>query len=85
MQDWVNGRLEALRKEMETGQARMQELERQVGQLRDMMLRISGAIQVLEELQEEAAADGSARSENGNGVHERAAVESRSGNTLLGA
>jgi hypothetical protein len=33
----------------------MQELERQLSQLRDTMLRISGAIQVLEELQAQAA------------------------------
>jgi predicted nucleic acid-binding Zn-ribbon protein len=44
-------RLDALRKEMAVGEQRMQDLERQLAQLRDTMLRISGAIQVLEELQ----------------------------------
>ena len=38
------------------GQHRMLDLERQLAQLRETMLRISGAIQVLEELQAEAAA-----------------------------
>ena len=48
-------RIDALRKEMEIGQQRMQDLERQLSQLRDTMLRISGAIQVLEELQAQTA------------------------------
>jgi len=51
MQEQVQARIEALRKELEVGEQRMQELERQLTQLRDTMLRISGAIQVLEELQ----------------------------------
>jgi hypothetical protein len=55
MHDELEVRLDALRKEMEAGQHRMQDLERQLSQLRDTMLRISGAIQVLEELQAQAA------------------------------
>lgn len=51
MHDQVQARLEALRKEMAAGQLRMQDLERQLAQVRDTMLRISGAIQVLEEMQ----------------------------------
>jgi prefoldin subunit 5 len=43
-------RLEQLNKEFETGRARFQELERQQVLLRERLLRISGAIQVLEEL-----------------------------------
>jgi predicted RNase H-like nuclease (RuvC/YqgF family) len=54
MQDKLQARIATLRKEMETGQQKMQELERQLAQLRDTMLRISGAIQVLEELQAQA-------------------------------
>jgi prefoldin subunit 5 len=55
MHDELQVRLDALRKEMEIGQQRMQDLERQLSQLRDTMLRISGAIQVLEELQAQGA------------------------------
>ncbi len=55
MHQQIQNRIETLRKEMEVGQQRMQDLERQLAQLRDTMLRISGAIQVLEELQAEAA------------------------------
>ncbi|MCW3050958.1 MAG: hypothetical protein JWN14_128 [Chthonomonadales bacterium] len=55
MNSEIQSRLDALRKEMEIGQQRMQDLERQLSQLRDTMLRISGAIQVLEELQTQAA------------------------------
>lgn len=54
MNDLVQVRLDALRKEMEAGQQRMQDLERQLAQVRDTMLRISGAIQVLEEIQAQA-------------------------------
>jgi len=71
MNDQVQVRLEALRKEMETGQQRMQDLERQLAQVRDTMLRISGAIQVLEEIQAQAAATG-ATSEKGNSADELA-------------
>jgi predicted nuclease with TOPRIM domain len=42
-------RLEELKREFETGQVRLRELEAQAAQLRETMLRISGAIQVLEE------------------------------------
>jgi prefoldin subunit 5 len=54
MHDQVQARIEALRKELEMGQRRMTDLDREMAQLRDTMLRISGAIQVLEELQAEA-------------------------------
>ena len=56
MTNQVQVRIESLRKELEVGQRRMHDLERELAQLRDTMLRISGAIQVLEELQAEAAA-----------------------------
>lgn len=55
MNDQVQSRLESLREEYEAGQARLRELERQQAQLTDTMLRISGAIQVLEELLVEEA------------------------------
>ena len=54
LHDQVRVRLEALRTELEAGQRRMLDLEREIAQVRDTMLRISGAIQVLEELQADA-------------------------------
>jgi prefoldin subunit 5 len=48
-------RLQELRTELEKGRQRMQMLERERQEIRDTMLRISGAIQVLEELGDGAA------------------------------
>ncbi len=50
MQDQLQSRLDSLKREFETGQARLRELEMQQMNLRETLLRISGAIQVLEEL-----------------------------------
>ena len=50
MQDQITSRLEELKQEYSRGQTRLQELEIQMAALRETMLRISGAIQVLEEL-----------------------------------
>jgi predicted nuclease with TOPRIM domain len=50
MRDEIRTRLEQLKKEFETGQRKLQELETQQSLLRETLLRISGAIQVLEEL-----------------------------------
>ena len=49
MQEQLKQRLEELRKQFETGQARLRELETEQTYVRETMLRISGAIQVLEE------------------------------------
>jgi len=46
----VQTRLEDLKKELETGQAELQQVDRQRAYLRETILRISGAIQVLEEM-----------------------------------
>ena len=46
----VRRRLRKLRSELSLGESEFQELQRRQGQLRDTLLRISGAIQVLEEL-----------------------------------
>jgi hypothetical protein len=50
MQEQIQARLEELRKELETGQAELQKVEMQRTYLHEMVLRISGAVQVLEEL-----------------------------------
>ncbi len=50
MREQMQARLATLKQEFETGQARHQELDRQQMSLRETLLRISGAIQVLEEL-----------------------------------
>jgi len=55
MQEKIQARIDTLKKELETGQQRMQDLEGQMARLRETMLRISGAIQVLTELQAETA------------------------------
>lgn len=55
MQQAVRGRIASLKKELEAGQGRLQELERQQMYLRDTLLRISGAIQVLEEVLKESS------------------------------
>jgi prefoldin subunit 5 len=47
----MNDRLIQLKKELEKGHQQMALLEQRRQELRDMVLRISGAIQVLEELQ----------------------------------
>ncbi len=50
MQEELERRLDELKKEFEAGQTRLRDLEMQQAHLRETLLRISGAIQVLEEL-----------------------------------
>lgn len=52
MNESIKERLTALRAEFDKGQKRLGELEAQQSDLRSKLLRISGAIQVLEELLE---------------------------------
>ena len=49
MEEQLQKRLEELKKDFEIGQARLKELETEQAYVRETMLRISGAIQVLEE------------------------------------
>jgi hypothetical protein len=50
MREKLQARLEILKREDRAGQARLREVEQQLTTLRETLLRISGAIQVLEEL-----------------------------------
>jgi len=49
MQEQLTNRLRELKAEFEAGQAKLAEIEGQANNLRSIILRISGAIQVLEE------------------------------------
>ena len=55
--DEIQSRLGKLRADYERGRLQLQELTQQETVLRDALLRISGAIQALEELVSEASAD----------------------------
>ncbi|HEX2092105.1 MAG TPA: hypothetical protein VHG28_06865 [Longimicrobiaceae bacterium] len=50
MQETIESRLEELKQEYARGQTRLREVEAQQAALRETLLRISGAIQVLEEV-----------------------------------
>ena len=50
MRQRVQARLAELRLELERGQAEVEQTERRIAYLREMLLRIGGAAQVLEEL-----------------------------------
>jgi len=50
MREQLQTRLAELKHEFETGQTKLKDLERQQAYLSETLLRISGAIQVLEEL-----------------------------------
>jgi predicted nuclease with TOPRIM domain len=56
MREQMQARLEALKKELETGQAELQKVEMQRTYLHETVLRISGAVQMLEELLREGQA-----------------------------
>jgi hypothetical protein len=66
MREQAQMRLEVLKKELETGQAELERIEKQRAYLHETVLRISGAVQVLEELLAEVQAaeqDGSGPAE----------------------
>jgi prefoldin subunit 5 len=68
MSEQARGRLEELRHEYEVGQRRLQELMAQEVAIRETLLRISGAIQVLEELTGDEPQPSPATSVPGAGV-----------------
>ena len=55
MKEQIERRLQELRVEMENGQKMLSEMEAKEAHLRSTLLRISGAIQALEELLNEAS------------------------------
>jgi hypothetical protein len=58
MKEKIEARLAELRTEFETGQRMLAELEEKREKLRESMLRIAGAIQVLEEVGGEVGGEG---------------------------
>jgi hypothetical protein len=81
MREQLLQRVEALKNEFQTGQQMLRELETQQSLCRERLLRISGAIQVLEELlapKSSAASAGSdpfGRDDGGQLVNQRAGAE----------
>jgi hypothetical protein len=76
VRDQLELRLEALKRELEAGQVELEKVEKQRTYLRETMLRISGAVQVLQELLTDGQAAGHDGSRNGvsreaAAVHER--------------
>lgn len=67
MRERIQTRISELQTELETGTRRMQELELEQTRLREVMLRITGAMQVLQELLDAdvGSANGAAPSSNG--------------------
>jgi hypothetical protein len=61
MREQIQARLETLKRELEKGQAELQKVEMQQTYLRETVLRISGAVQALEEL----LAEGQPAEQNG--------------------
>jgi predicted nuclease with TOPRIM domain len=57
MKERLEKRLEELRAEFDKGKATLQDLEAKTASVREMMLRLSGAIQVLQEELERASAE----------------------------
>jgi hypothetical protein len=67
----LQARLAILKNEDRIGQAKLHELEQQEISLRETLLRINGAIQVLEELLAQEKSPETANSETGNASSEQ--------------
>lgn len=86
MQEQLRKRLEGLKSEFQLGQSQLQELERRATVLRNNLLRMSGAIQVLEE--ELSESNGlAAKSPEGPSMSETRAknIDDKSADERLGA
>jgi uncharacterized coiled-coil protein SlyX len=68
MQDQLEKRLAELRQDFETGKKKLEGLEAEAAELRQVLLRISGAIQVLQEELRKARSNAMPQGE----AHERA-------------
>jgi ABC-type transporter Mla subunit MlaD len=64
MQEQIEARLQQLKEEFERGQRLLGELEAQQASVRSTLLRISGAMQVLEELLNGSAPEGDLHAED---------------------
>lgn len=71
MREQLAQRLKDLKAEFESGQKMLADLEAQQARLRDTLLRISGAIQVIEEELGKAAPPQERSAEQSNGLDER--------------
>jgi predicted nuclease with TOPRIM domain len=65
----VLSRLAALKAEFEAGQTRLREVDAEQAYLRETMLRISGAIQVLEELMGNTKSGGNSEDKHSQDRH----------------
>ena len=75
MNEQLEKRLEGLKAEFESGQRALSETEARRADLQNTLLRISGAIQVLEELLGEESASAPQAGEAGDGFEEPAKPE----------
>lgn len=74
MKEQLEGRVQSLKQEYEAGQKMLVDLERRQMELQQTLLRISGAIQVLEELlaeEQQTASNGNMAEPNANLVSEK--------------
>jgi prefoldin subunit 5 len=63
MREQLQARLDELKRQYQLGEGQLRELSRQEAALRETLLRITGAIQVLEELLSDPAAQNGDRGE----------------------
>jgi hypothetical protein len=70
MKERAQARLAALKQEYLTGESQLRELMQQEVSLRETLLRISGAIQVLEEVLDETPADRPEHEEKAESAHD---------------